>query len=152
MTAAEKNAMSLRAAYADRKDLVENGEIIEDFVRRVDSMVWPSTDLSAAKGARIVFEAIVETKSRIDRRTFPDAVRHEDEYVARCQVEAASLVRELLRLHADPPRDAVSKLVFRGPRASSSFRDRIAPRVTDVDPRSPHDGNAVLNLFTPRTR
>ena len=58
--AAEKNAISLRAAYAARKDLVENSEIIEDFVRRTDSMVWPSTDLSAAKGARIVFEAIVE--------------------------------------------------------------------------------------------
>jgi len=58
--AAEKNAVSLRVAYADRKDLVENGEIIDDFVRRVDSMVWPSTDLQAAKGAHIVFEAIVE--------------------------------------------------------------------------------------------
>jgi 3-hydroxyacyl-CoA dehydrogenase len=58
--AAEKNAMSLRSAYAGRKDLVENGEIIEDFVRRVDAMVWPSTDLQAAKGAHIVFEAIVE--------------------------------------------------------------------------------------------
>jgi 3-hydroxyacyl-CoA dehydrogenase len=58
--AAEKNAVSLRAAYADRKDLVENSEIIEDFVRRTESMVWPSTDLLAAKGARIVFEAIVE--------------------------------------------------------------------------------------------
>lgn len=58
--AAEKNAISLRAAYADRKDLVENSEIIEDFIRRVESMVWPSTDLQAAKGARIVFEAIVE--------------------------------------------------------------------------------------------
>jgi 3-hydroxyacyl-CoA dehydrogenase len=58
--AAEKNAVSLRAVYADRKDLVENSEIIEDFVRRTESMVWPSTDLGAAKGARIVFEAIVE--------------------------------------------------------------------------------------------
>ncbi len=58
--AAEKNAVALRAAYVDRKDLVENAEIIEDFVRRVESMVWPSTDLTAAKGARVVFEAIVE--------------------------------------------------------------------------------------------
>jgi 3-hydroxyacyl-CoA dehydrogenase len=60
LKAAEKNAVSLRAAYADRKDLVENGEIIEDFVRRVDAMVWPASDLQAAKGARIAFEAIVE--------------------------------------------------------------------------------------------
>ena len=58
--AAEKNAVALRAAYADRKDLVENAEIIDHFVRRVESMVWPTTDLAAAKGAHIVFEAIVE--------------------------------------------------------------------------------------------
>jgi len=58
--AAEKNAVSLRTVYAGRADLVENSEIIEDFVRRVDSVVWPSTDLAAASGAHIVFEAIVE--------------------------------------------------------------------------------------------
>lgn len=69
--AAEKNAVSLRAVYADRKDLVENSEIIEDFVRRVELMVWPSTDLTAAKGARVVFEAIVEkvpTKVEVFRK------------------------------------------------------------------------------------
>jgi len=60
LKAAEKNAVALRAAYADRAELVDNSEIIEDFVRRVDSVVWPSTDLAAARGAHIVFEAIVE--------------------------------------------------------------------------------------------
>lgn len=58
--AAEKGAVGLRALYADREDLVENGEIIEDFVRRVESMVWPSTQLAAASGSHLVFEAIVE--------------------------------------------------------------------------------------------
>jgi 3-hydroxyacyl-CoA dehydrogenase len=58
--AAEKNAVSLRGLYADRQDLVENREIIEDFVHRVESVVWPSTDLAAARGSRLVFEAIVE--------------------------------------------------------------------------------------------
>jgi 3-hydroxyacyl-CoA dehydrogenase len=60
LKAAEKNAVSLRGLYSDRPDLVENSEIIEDFVHRVESMVWPSTDLGAAKGSRLVFEAIVE--------------------------------------------------------------------------------------------
>lgn len=57
---AEKGVIGLRALYADRPDLVENGEIIEDFVHRMDAVVWPSTDLAAAKGSRLVFEAIVE--------------------------------------------------------------------------------------------
>lgn len=60
LKAAEKNAVGLRAAYAARGDLVENSEIIDDFVRRVESVVWPSTDLGAARGAHLVFEAIVE--------------------------------------------------------------------------------------------
>ncbi len=60
LKAAEKNAVSLRGLYASRQDLVENSEIIEDFVHRVDSVVWPSTDLGAAKGSHLVFEAIVE--------------------------------------------------------------------------------------------
>ncbi|MBZ5639344.1 MAG: 3-hydroxyacyl-CoA dehydrogenase family protein [Acidobacteriia bacterium] len=57
---AEKGAVGLRALYADRADLVENSEIIDDFVHRVESVVWPSTELSAVKGSRLVFEAIVE--------------------------------------------------------------------------------------------
>ncbi len=57
---AEKSAVSLRALYADRPDLVDNEEIIEDYVSRVRSLVWPSTDLAAARGSMLVFEAIVE--------------------------------------------------------------------------------------------
>ncbi len=60
LKSAEKGAVGLRALYADREDLVENAEIIEDFVRRVESMVWPSTHLAAASGSHLVFEAIVE--------------------------------------------------------------------------------------------
>jgi 3-hydroxyacyl-CoA dehydrogenase len=58
--AAEKNAVGLRNLYADRQDLVENSEIIDDFVRRVDEIVWPSGDLAATRGSYLVFEAIVE--------------------------------------------------------------------------------------------
>lgn len=64
--AAEKTAVTLRALYADRRDLVENAEIIEDFARRVEAMVWPTTDLGAVRGSQLVFEAIVE---KIDVKT-----------------------------------------------------------------------------------
>ncbi len=66
LKAAEKQAVGLRALYADRPELVENGEIIEDFTRRVEQMVWPTTDISAVKGSKLVFEAIVE---KIDIKT-----------------------------------------------------------------------------------
>ncbi len=60
LKAAEKSAVMLRQLYADRADLVENGEIIDEFVRQVDSMLWPTTDFAAASGSHLVFEAIVE--------------------------------------------------------------------------------------------
>lgn len=58
--AAERMTPSLRQLFADRDDLVENGEMIEAFVNRVDSVVWPTTHLTAAAGSKLVFEAIVE--------------------------------------------------------------------------------------------
>lgn len=58
--AAEKSTVALRELYADRADLVENADVIAEFVRKVDAMVWPTTDLNAARDSRIVFEAIVE--------------------------------------------------------------------------------------------
>lgn len=57
---AEKMTVQLRQLLADRADLVENGEIIEEYVNAVDRVVWPSTDLRAVEGAELVFEAIVE--------------------------------------------------------------------------------------------
>ncbi|MCK4304784.1 MAG: 3-hydroxyacyl-CoA dehydrogenase family protein [Candidatus Eisenbacteria sp.] len=57
---AEKSTILLRGLYADRKDLVENGEIIDAFV--ADALALPrfTTDLGAMKGAHMVFEAIAE--------------------------------------------------------------------------------------------
>jgi 3-hydroxyacyl-CoA dehydrogenase len=60
LKASEKSAVALRDLYADREDLIENAEIIEDFTRRVGEIIWPTTDLGAARGSRMVFEAIVE--------------------------------------------------------------------------------------------
>jgi 3-hydroxyacyl-CoA dehydrogenase len=60
LKAAEKSAVELRKLYEDRPELVENSEIIEEHVRRVESMVWPATELAAVRGCHLVFEAIVE--------------------------------------------------------------------------------------------
>jgi 3-hydroxyacyl-CoA dehydrogenase len=58
--AAEKTAVTLRQLYADRADLVENGDIIADYVHRVDAVLWPTVELAAARGSHLCFEAIVE--------------------------------------------------------------------------------------------
>jgi len=59
---AEKSILELRGLYADRADLVENGEMVEDFVTMALSQLRPSTDLAAAGGARLVFEAVFENE------------------------------------------------------------------------------------------
>ena len=60
--AAEKSIVSLRPLFADRADLVENGEVIEEFAREVGRRVHLSTDVAAARGSHLVFEAIVENE------------------------------------------------------------------------------------------
>lgn len=57
---AEKMVVKLREAYASRADLIENGEIIQEFVNTVVSVLQPATDVRAAAKAHMVFEAIVE--------------------------------------------------------------------------------------------
>jgi 3-hydroxyacyl-CoA dehydrogenase len=58
--AAEKKTVWLRKAYEDRADLVENEEIIRQYVEDVLVIVRPSTRLEAAYDARLVFEAVNE--------------------------------------------------------------------------------------------
>jgi 3-hydroxybutyryl-CoA dehydrogenase len=55
--AAEKKAVWLRNAYADRADLVENEEIIGQYIADVLAVIRPTTRLEAAYGASLVFEA-----------------------------------------------------------------------------------------------
>ncbi|MFH1279220.1 MAG: 3-hydroxyacyl-CoA dehydrogenase family protein [Candidatus Eisenbacteria bacterium] len=59
---AEKSIGEIRTLYKDREDLVENGEMVDEFVAQAMSILRPSTDLGAAKGARLVFEAVVENE------------------------------------------------------------------------------------------
>ena len=58
--AAEKKTVMLRELYADRRDLIENGEIIEAYVADVIGMVRTTTHMEDAYGASLVFEAIKE--------------------------------------------------------------------------------------------
>lgn len=60
---AEKNIITLRNYFKDRKDLVENSEIIEAFTDGALSMVRLDSETKRAAGAKLVFEAILE---RID--------------------------------------------------------------------------------------
>jgi 3-hydroxyacyl-CoA dehydrogenase len=57
---AEKKAVALRATYAGRADLVENEEIIRQYVEDVLAVVRPTTRLEAAYGSSLVFEAVNE--------------------------------------------------------------------------------------------
>lgn len=76
----EKKAGMLRTLYADRTDLVENGQIIEAFVSDALSVVRPAADLDAAAGATLVFEAVNEDEdlkvkllSQVRETAHPDA-------------------------------------------------------------------------------
>jgi len=58
----EKSVGTLRTLYKDRTDLIENGQMIEEFVGSAMSVVRPSTDMSALSGAKLVFEAVFENE------------------------------------------------------------------------------------------
>lgn len=57
---AEKKTVALRKVYADRKDLIENSDIIEAYIEDVLSIICPSTRLESAYDATLVFEAVSE--------------------------------------------------------------------------------------------
>ena len=57
---AEKTTVALRAAYADRADLIENGEIIDQYIFDVMNTVRPTTLIEAAYKSNLVFEAVSE--------------------------------------------------------------------------------------------
>lgn len=57
---AEKKVGSLRKVYADRYDLIENGEIIDQYLFEVLSIVRTSTRIESAYDSTLVFEAIRE--------------------------------------------------------------------------------------------
>ncbi len=57
---AEKKVMMLRGIYADRADLIENFDIIDEYIFDVMNIVRPVNAMEAAYNSNIVFEAIKE--------------------------------------------------------------------------------------------
>ncbi len=59
---AEKKMVWLRKAYHDRRDLVENGDIIDEYIFDVMNLVRPVTTMESAYGSNLIFEAIAENQ------------------------------------------------------------------------------------------
>lgn len=59
---AEKKMVWLRKVYADRNDLVENGDIIDEYIFHVMSIVRPVTTIESAYDSSLIFEAIIENR------------------------------------------------------------------------------------------
>lgn len=60
LKAAEKKTNQIRAAYADRADLIDNDEVIRQYIEDVMVIIRPSVHLETAYGANLIFEAIKE--------------------------------------------------------------------------------------------
>jgi len=60
---AEKKTVALRKIYADRADLIENEEIINQYIFDVMSLIRPTTRLEAAYDSTLIFEAVSENRS-----------------------------------------------------------------------------------------
>jgi len=60
---AEKKTVWLRKAYADRDDLVENYDIIDEYIFDVLNIVRPVTSMEAAHKSNLVFEAVSENRA-----------------------------------------------------------------------------------------
>jgi 3-hydroxyacyl-CoA dehydrogenase len=60
---AEKKTVALRKLYADRADLVENEEIINQYIFDVMKVVRPTTRVEAAYDSTLVFEAVSENRA-----------------------------------------------------------------------------------------
>lgn len=58
--AAEKKIVLLRKIYEDRKDLIENHEIINQYIFDVLNIVRPATRLESAYQSTLIFEAVYE--------------------------------------------------------------------------------------------
>jgi 3-hydroxyacyl-CoA dehydrogenase len=60
---AEKKTVALRKLYADRTGLIENEEIINQYIFDVMSLVRPTTRLEAAYDSTLIFEAVSENRA-----------------------------------------------------------------------------------------
>jgi 3-hydroxyacyl-CoA dehydrogenase len=60
LKAAEKKTVQLRKVYADRRDLIENSDIIEQYINDVMTIIRPVTTLESAYDSKLIFEAASE--------------------------------------------------------------------------------------------
>lgn len=60
---AEKKIILLRKMYADRDDLIENYDIIDEYIFDVMNIVRPVTTMAAAYNSTLVFEAVSENRA-----------------------------------------------------------------------------------------
>ena len=60
---AEKKTVWLRKAYADRKDLIENFDIIDEYIFDVLNVIRPGTAMEAAYKSNLIFEAVSENRA-----------------------------------------------------------------------------------------
>jgi len=60
---AEKKTVWLRQAYADRDDLVENFDIIDEYIFDVLNIIRPVTAMEAAYRSNLIFEAVSENRA-----------------------------------------------------------------------------------------
>ncbi len=60
MKIAEKKVVALRKLYQDRADLIENEDVIREYVFDVMNIVRPVTAIESAYNSHIIFEAIIE--------------------------------------------------------------------------------------------
>jgi 3-hydroxyacyl-CoA dehydrogenase len=60
LKAAEKKVNQLRKAYESREDLIENEDVIRQYIEDVLALVRPSTGLEAAYESTLIFEAVNE--------------------------------------------------------------------------------------------
>jgi 3-hydroxyacyl-CoA dehydrogenase len=59
---AEKKTVALRQLYAERADLIENEDVINEYVFDVMNIVRPVTTIESAYDSTLIFEAIIENK------------------------------------------------------------------------------------------
>jgi 3-hydroxyacyl-CoA dehydrogenase len=60
LKSAEKRIVALRAVYAERADLVDNADVVRQYVTDVLDIVRPTTTLDTAAEANVIFEAAPE--------------------------------------------------------------------------------------------
>jgi len=60
---AEKKMVWLREVYANRADLIENGQIIDEYIFDVMNVVRPVTTMESAYSSNLIFEAIAENQN-----------------------------------------------------------------------------------------